>query len=93
MAVPNYTVIYLAPGDLGFPLGDGTIDYGYECGLETYYRVQLGRWVHVSRDIWNPGYNRDHRGLATSIGIRINTRHCADSSCSGLANSFIDSLA
>jgi len=68
---------YLAAGGLGFLLGDGKLDYGCECGLETYYRVQVGRWVQVSPDIqhiWNPGYNRD-RGPATVIGFRFNARY------------------
>lgn len=68
---------YLAAGGLGFLLGDGKINYGSECGMETYYRVQLGRWVQLSPDvqyIWNPGYNRD-RGPATIVGFRFNARY------------------
>jgi carbohydrate-selective porin OprB len=68
---------YLASGGLGFLLGDGRLNYGCECGMETYYRVQFGRWVQFSPDvqyIWNPGYNRD-RGPATIVGFRLNARY------------------
>ena len=68
---------YLAAGGLGFLLGDGKLSYGCECGLEAYYRVQIGPWFQVSPDIqhiWNPGYNRD-RGPATVLGFRVNARY------------------
>jgi high affinity Mn2+ porin len=68
---------YLAAGGVGFLLGDGKLDYGCECGVEAYYRTQIGRWVQVSPDIqhiWNPGYNRD-RGPATIVGFRVNARY------------------
>jgi hypothetical protein len=68
---------YLAAGGLGFLLGDGKLDYGCECGMEAYYRVQIGRWVQISPDVQyivNPGYNRD-RGPATIVGFRLNARY------------------
>jgi carbohydrate-selective porin OprB len=53
---------YLALGGLGFLLGDGALNYGYEEILETYYNAHLWRGVYLAADlqrIWNPGYNRD----------------------------------
>ncbi len=64
---------YLADGGLGMVLGDGKLSYGLEQILETYYRVQLGKYVQVSPDfqyIINPGYNRD-RGPAAVYSMRL----------------------
>jgi len=64
---------YLADGGIGMLLGDGKLNYGLEQILETYYRVQIGKYVQVSPDfqyIINPGYNRD-RGPAAVYSMRL----------------------
>ena len=64
---------YLAEGGLGMLLGDGHLNYGLEQIFETYYRVQIGKYVQVSPDfqyIVNPGYNRD-RGPAAVYSMRL----------------------
>jgi hypothetical protein len=64
---------YLAAGGLGMLIGDGKLSYGLEQILETYYRVQIGKYVQVSPDfqfIQNPGYNRD-RGPAAVYSMRL----------------------
>ncbi len=68
---------YLAAGGLSLFLGDGRLNYGPEQILETYYRIQLGKYVQVSPDfqyIQNPGYNRD-RGPATVYSIRLHLNY------------------
>jgi hypothetical protein len=64
---------YLADGGMGMLVGDGKLRYGLEQVFETYYRVQLGRYIQISPDfqyIWNPGYNRD-RGPVQVYGLRL----------------------
>jgi high affinity Mn2+ porin len=64
---------YLAAGGSGILLGDGKLNYGLEQVIETYYRIQLGRYVQLSPDfqyIQNPGYNRD-RGPAEVYSLRL----------------------
>ena len=64
---------YLQLGGLGFLLGDGTLTYGRETIVESYYRARIWRGVSAARStrqrIVNPGYNRDRgpvrRRLAT----------------------------
>jgi high affinity Mn2+ porin len=53
---------YLALGGLGFLLGDGSLRYGREDIVETYYTAHLWRGVSASgglQYIDHPGYNRD----------------------------------
>lgn len=53
---------YLRLGGLGFLLGDGTLRYGRETIVESYYRLRLWRGTSLSAGvsgIANPGYNRD----------------------------------
>ena len=53
---------YLALGGLGFLLGDGTLRYGRENLLETYYTAGVTRGVWASggmQYVARPGYNRD----------------------------------
>jgi len=53
---------YLALGGLGFLLGDGTLRYGREDIVETYYTARIWRGVSASgglQYIDHPGYNRD----------------------------------
>ncbi|HZR25139.1 MAG TPA: carbohydrate porin [Vicinamibacterales bacterium] len=57
---------YLRLGGSGFLLGDGTLSYGRESIVETYYTAHLWRGVSASAGaqfIVHPGYNRD-RGPA-----------------------------
>jgi hypothetical protein len=68
---------YLAAGGQGFLLGDGALTYGTERILEGYYRVQLGKYAHLSPDvqyIQNPGYNRD-RGPAVVVSLRLHLEY------------------
>jgi high affinity Mn2+ porin len=53
---------YLALGGQGFLLGDGTLRYGREDIVETYYTAHLWRGLSASgglQYIEHPGYNRD----------------------------------
>ena len=53
---------YLQLGGLGFLLGDGSLQYGRETILESYYTAHVWRGVSASAGaqfIANPGYNRD----------------------------------
>src|SRR5262249_48349087 len=42
---------YLAAGGLGFLVGDGRINYATEQIFETYYCIQLGRYIQISPDM------------------------------------------
>jgi hypothetical protein len=64
---------YLRLGGSGFLLGDGTLTYGRETIVETYYTAHLWRGVFASADVQHivsPGYNRD-RGPVTVGTIRL----------------------
>jgi high affinity Mn2+ porin len=64
---------YLQLGGNGFLLGDGTLRYGPEEIVESYYTARLLRGVFASVDfqhIKNPGYNRD-RGPVFIPGLRL----------------------
>ncbi len=64
---------YLKDGGLGFLLGDGSLRYGRENIIESYYTMHLWRGIFLSVDvqrIWNPGYNRD-RGPVLAPGLRL----------------------
>jgi len=53
---------YLALGGQGFLLGDGTLRYGREAIIETYYTAHIWRGVAASgglQYIDHPGYNQD----------------------------------
>jgi high affinity Mn2+ porin len=68
---------YLAAGGSGFLLGDGSLTYGPETFVESYYRTQLGAFLSLSPDVQyvrNPGYNRD-RGPAWIATLRANLRY------------------
>jgi hypothetical protein len=71
--ISNLHKQYLEEGGIGMLVGDGKLRYGMEQVLETYYRIQLGRYIQISPDfqyIRNPGYNRD-RGPAQVYGLRL----------------------
>jgi high affinity Mn2+ porin len=64
---------YLALGGQGFLLGDGTLRYGRENTLETYYTTHLWRGLSASgglQHIDHPGYNRD-RGPVLVEMLRV----------------------
>jgi high affinity Mn2+ porin len=64
---------YLALGGKGFLLGDGTLHYGRETIVETYYTARVYRGVSVSADgqlVVDPGYNTD-RGPAIVGSLRL----------------------
>lgn len=64
---------YLRRGGLGFLLGDGTLRYGREDIVETYYTSRLWRGVSTSFDLQHvvhPGYNGD-RGPITLAALRL----------------------
>ena len=58
---------------MGLLVGDGKLNYGLEQVFETYYRIQINKYLQVSPDfqyIENPGYNKD-RGPAKVYGLRV----------------------
>jgi hypothetical protein len=64
---------YLELGGKGFLLGDGTLHYGRETIVETYYNARVYRGVSVAADgqlVVNPGYNTD-RGPAVVGSLRL----------------------
>ncbi|HKR32884.1 MAG TPA: carbohydrate porin [Terriglobales bacterium] len=64
---------YLALGGLGFLLGDGTLSYGREKIIESYYNLHVWRGAYLAallQYISHPGYNRD-RGPAIVPGTRL----------------------
>jgi hypothetical protein len=64
---------YLALGGLGFLLGDGTLRYGREDIVETYYTTRLWRGLSASAGLQyidHPGYNRD-RGPVLVEMLRV----------------------
>ena len=63
---------YLRDGGLGFLLGDGSLTYGRETTVESYYTWHAWRGLFYSIDVQhvsNPGYNRD-RGPAWVGSVR-----------------------
>jgi high affinity Mn2+ porin len=64
---------YLRLGGLGFLLGDGTLRYGREQIIESYYTAHLWRGVFASAGVQfiaHPGYNRD-RGPVVVQMVRL----------------------
>jgi hypothetical protein len=64
---------YLRLGGLGFLLGDGTLTYGREMIVETYYTAHIWRGVFGAAGaqfIEHPGYNQD-RGPLTVGMLRL----------------------
>jgi high affinity Mn2+ porin len=71
--VPSHQAYLEAGGTEGLVLGDGGLNYGPEEILETYYSVQVAKWLWVSPDFQycvNPGYNRD-RGPVALYALRV----------------------
>jgi high affinity Mn2+ porin len=64
---------FLEDGGLGILAGDGTLNYGLEKAMETYYNFQVWKSVHVTADyqfVIDPAFNRD-RGPVSIIGGRF----------------------
>jgi high affinity Mn2+ porin len=64
---------YLSLGGQGFLLGDGTLRYGRENIVETYYTAQVWRGVFASGGVQyvdHPGYNQD-RGPVVVGTLRL----------------------
>jgi high affinity Mn2+ porin len=64
---------YLAAGGLGFIIGDGRLNYGYEQILESFYNWEVRKGINVTADmqgVKNPAYNRD-RGPVAIFAIRV----------------------
>lgn len=65
---------YLSAGGLGFELGDGKLNYGYETAIEMYYKFKpVSSPIWLSTDyqcVFNPGYNRD-RGPINVFSFRL----------------------
>jgi len=69
---PSHRAAFAA-GYLGLLVGDGRLNYGTERALETYYALNLTKFVTLTFDyqfIDNPGYNRD-RGPAHFFASRL----------------------
>ncbi|AWV16207.1 porin [Methylobacterium sp. XJLW] len=69
---PSHRAAFAA-GYLGLLIGDGRLNYGTERALETYYALNLTKFVTLTFDyqfIDNPGYNRD-RGPAHFFASRL----------------------
>ena len=63
---------FLKAGGYGFIIGDGTLNYGHETVIETYYNAQLSKFFWITIDyqfVNNPGYNKD-RGPVHVFGLR-----------------------
>ena len=64
---------FFQQGGTGILVGDGTLSYGWEKILETYYDVQVWKSLHLTADyqfVSNPAYNRD-RGPVHILGARM----------------------
>jgi high affinity Mn2+ porin len=69
---PSHQAYLTAGGTEGIILGDGGLSYGPEEILETYYNLQVFRWLGLSPDFQyavHPGYNRA-RGPVPIFAIR-----------------------
>jgi len=64
---------YLRLGGDGILLGDGSLRYGREASVETYYKARLAPRFFAAADVQrirNPGYNRE-RGPVWVFGLRL----------------------
>jgi len=64
---------FFAAGGTGILAGDGTLNYGLEKILETYYDFHVWKTVHLAMDyqfITNPAFNQD-RGPVSVFGCRV----------------------
>ena len=64
---------FFEAGGVGILAGDGTLSYGLEKVLETYYDFQIWKTIHGALDyqfVTDPAYNRD-RGPVSILGARL----------------------
>ena len=64
---------FLSAGGAGILAGDGTLDYGLEKIVETYYDCGVWKTLHLALDyqfITNPAFNSD-RGPVSVFGARV----------------------
>lgn len=64
---------FFADGGLGILAGDGTLNYGLEQTLETYYKFQIWKNINSTADyqyVINPAYNKD-RGPVSIVSLRL----------------------
>lgn len=64
---------FLKAGGYGFIIGDGTLNYGHESIVETYYKARLYEHVYFTFDyqyVTNPGYNKDRHGPVSVFAFR-----------------------
>jgi len=64
---------YFALGGLGTYIGDGALSYASEHVLETFYKIGINKYTHLTFDyqlLDNPGYNSS-RGPANVFGLRL----------------------
>jgi len=64
---------YHQQGGTGILVGDGTLSYGAEKVIETYYDIAVRQWLHIAFDYqlaMNPAYNRD-RGPVNIFAARM----------------------
>jgi high affinity Mn2+ porin len=64
---------YLQDGGVGFMVGDGTLTYGMEKIIESFYLYKVTKQFGATADLQyaiNPGYNKD-RGPATIMALRL----------------------
>ena len=63
---------FLKAGGYGFIIGDGTLNYGHETVIETYYNAHFSKYLWITVDyqfVKKPAYNKD-RGPVHVFGIR-----------------------
>ena len=63
---------FLKAGGYGFIIGDGTLNYGHETVIETYYNAHFSKYLWITVDyqfVKNLAYNKD-RGPVHVFGIR-----------------------
>ena len=64
---------FLKSGGYGFIIGDGTMNYGNEEILETFYSARLSPFFWLTADyqlVVNPAYNKDRKGPVNVFGVR-----------------------
>ncbi len=64
---------FLKSGGYGFIIGDGTMNYGHENILETYYNARITPFFWLTFDyqlVVNPAYNKDRKGPVNVFGLR-----------------------
>lgn len=70
--ISNDHKIFLKAGGYGFIIGDGTLNYGQETVIETYYNAHLSKYFWLTFNyqfVKNPAYNKD-RGPVHVFGLR-----------------------